>query len=125
MNDLEGDSASMQIQINPGAGVHVSDALEESIREALGAVDRRFGEQLTRIEVHFQDTNGPKGGVNKHCRIEARPRGLDPVLAENTAEDAYEAARGAAKKLERVLDGRLGKLADKQRKGDRNAEQPE
>ncbi|MBK1735786.1 ribose ABC transporter permease [Halorhodospira abdelmalekii] len=105
----------MQIQINPGSGVHISEALERSILESLGAIDRRFGEQLTRIEVHFQDTNGPKGGVNKHCRIEARPRGLDPVLAENTAEDAYDAARGAARKLERVLDGRLGKLVSKQR----------
>ena len=113
----------MQIQINPGAGVHVSDALEQSIRESLGTVDRRFGDHLTRIEVHFQDTNGPKGGVNKHCRIEARPRRLEPVLAENTADDAYDAARGAARKLERVLDSRLGKLADKQRGAEHKAEQ--
>ena len=105
----------MQIQINPGPGVHLSDALQESVRNALEAVDRRFGDQLTRIEVHFQDTNGPKGGVNKHCRVEARPSGLDPVLAENTADDAYDAARGAARKLERVLESRLGKLNDKKR----------
>ncbi|BAU56471.1 HPF/RaiA family ribosome-associated protein [Halorhodospira halochloris] len=105
----------MQIQINPGSGVHISEALERNIHEALGAIDRRFGDQLTRIEVHFQDVNGPKGGVNKHCRIEARPRGLDPVIAENTAEDAYDSARGAARKLESVLDTRFGKLASKQR----------
>lgn len=105
----------MQIQINPGAGVHISEALEQSIRDSLAAVDRRFGDHLTRIEVHFQDVNGPKGGVNKHCRVEARPRGLDPVLAENTADDAYDAARGAAKKLERVLEHRFGKANNKHR----------
>ncbi len=106
----------MQIQINPGPGVHVSEALEQRIRESLQTVERRFGDHLTRIEVHFQDVNGPKGGeVNKHCRLEARPRGLDPVLAENSADDAYDAVRGASRKLERVLDHRLGKLADKHR----------
>lgn len=107
----------MQIQINPGSGVHISEALERSIHEALGAIDRRFGDHLTRIEVHFQDVNGPKGGVNKHCRIEARPRGLDPVVANNTAEDAYDSVRGATRKLESVLDSRFGKLESKQRGG--------
>lgn len=105
----------MQIQINPGPGVHISEALERQIYESLETIDRRFGDQLTRIEVHFQDINGPKGGENKHCSIEARPRGLDPVIAENTAEDAYDSVRGAARKLENVLGKRFGKLASKQR----------
>lgn len=107
----------MQIQINPGSGIHISEAFERNIYETLGAIDRRFGDQLTRIEVHFQDINGPKGGENKHCRIEARPRGLDPVVAENTAEDPYDSVRGAARKLESVLDTRFGKLASRQRGG--------
>ena len=33
----------------------------------------QFDSRLTRVEVFFKDTNGPKGGVDCHCSVEARP----------------------------------------------------
>lgn len=99
----------MQIQINPGAGVPVSEAFEQHIMDRLGRLDRRFGERLTRIEVHMVDVNGPKGGENKQVRVEARPKGMDPVIASATAESAYDAVSGAVDKLEKVLASRFGK----------------
>jgi len=103
----------MHLQINPAQGVTVSEALEQHLRHRLGTVERRFGDQLTRIEAFFTDVNGPKGGVNKQCKLEARPRGLDPVAAEHMAENPYDAATGAADRLEKVLDKRFGKLANR------------
>ncbi len=103
----------MQIQINPGDGVHHSDALEQHIKESLGVLEKRFGDRLTRLEIHMSDINGPKGGVNKEVRIEARPNGLAPVMASATEDDVYDAARTAISKLEKVLSTRFGKLDDR------------
>ncbi|MCP1676118.1 ribosomal subunit interface protein [Natronocella acetinitrilica] len=105
----------MQIQINPGPGMQQSDALDEHVSARLERIDRRFGERLTRIEVHMTDVNGPKGGENKRVKLEARPRGLDPVLAEATEESAYDAVNSAVDKLESVLASLFGKQDAKQR----------
>jgi ribosomal subunit interface protein len=108
-------SEIMQIQINPGPGMQQSDALDEHVSARLERIDRRFGERLTRIEVHMTDVNGPKGGENKRVKLEARPRGLDPVLAEATEESAYDAVNSAVDKLESVLASLFGKQDAKQR----------
>jgi ribosome-associated translation inhibitor RaiA len=100
----------MQIQLNSAQGVAMSPALEQHINQQLQSVQTRFGEKLTRIEVYLTDVNGPKGGVNKQCKLEARPRGGDPLMAESLHENAYDAVSGAAKRLETVLGSHFGKL---------------
>ena len=102
----------MHVQINPAEGVEVSEALAQHIHHSLEAVEKRFGDRLTRVEIHLKDVNGPKGGPDKHCMVEARPRGLEPAVAESTADDAYDSVRLAAERLEKVLGKRIGKLAD-------------
>ncbi|MCK5771059.1 HPF/RaiA family ribosome-associated protein [Algiphilus sp.] len=101
----------MHVQINPAEGIEVSEALAQHIHDSLERVEKRFGDRITRVEIHLKDINGPKGGPDKHCLVEARPRGLDPAVAESTSEDAYDGVRQAAHKLEKVLDKRIGKLA--------------
>lgn len=103
----------MHIQINPGPGISLSEALESHIHDKLKVVGKRFGDRITRVEVYLKDTTGPKGGVDKHCAMEARPEGLDPVSAEATADDMYPAVKETADKLARVLEHRFGKLEDR------------
>ncbi|MCC5858484.1 MAG: HPF/RaiA family ribosome-associated protein [Ectothiorhodospiraceae bacterium] len=110
----------MQIQLNSAQGVAMSPALEEHINKHLQSVDRRFGQRLTRIEVYLTDVNGPKGGVNKQCKLEARPRGGDPLMAESLHENAYDAVSGAVKRLESVLGNHFGKL-DRRPSGNRQS----
>lgn len=100
----------MHVQINPAEGIEVSEALAQHIHDSLHAIEKRFGDRLTRIEIHLKDINGPKGGPDKHTMLEARPRGLAPAVAESTSEDAYEGVRLAANRLEKVLGKQLGKL---------------
>ena len=49
----------MQVQINPADGITLSEALEQHIHDKLEALEKRFGDRLTRIEVHLKDINGP------------------------------------------------------------------
>jgi predicted transcriptional regulator of viral defense system len=69
----------------------------------------RFADRITRVEVHLSDVNAQKGGQDIRCVVEARAAGLDPVAVDDTAEDVERAVRGAAGKLQRALDSRLGK----------------
>jgi len=85
--------------------------IERSVEDVLA----HFAERLTRVEVHLRDMNGHKGGVDKRCTVEARPRGLDPIASEHESADVKEALQGALEKLHRALDHRLGRLESRRR----------
>lgn len=106
----------MQIQINSGHNIETPEALsvhiETDVRAALG----RFGDQITRVEVHLSDENGPKSGTDdKRCRMEARCAGRQPVAVSHDGATLREAYNGAAKAMQRLLETSLGR--SHQRKG--------
>jgi len=69
----------MKVQINFG-DVQRSDAVEQYVMEQLEQrVGKRFGDRITRAEVHLRDHNAGKSGVDKLCRIELRPAGRQPM----------------------------------------------
>jgi ribosome-associated translation inhibitor RaiA len=86
---------------------------QEAIRAEVATALERFSDRLTRVEVYVSDVNGKKGGVDKRCLLEARPRGLKPVAAEDVAADAQGAVEGAVGKLERLLEHHFGRLEDR------------
>lgn len=81
-------------------------AIEEAVQNMLG----RFESRLTRLDVFIKDLNADKGGVDKHCSIEARPKGLDPIAADHEAENITAAVHGAAEKLKTQLTRHFDKL---------------
>lgn len=100
----------MQIQIY-AQGVDVPDALRTYVENNLTEVLKHHSERLTRVEVHLKDLNShQKNGIDKHCLIEARPGGMDPVVAEHDAPEFKDAVHQAVLKLERVLQHRFDKL---------------
>jgi len=107
----------MEVQINPAEGFQLSDAIRDYVDDRLGRLDRHFPDRLTRVEVFLKDVNGPKGGLDKHCTMEARPRGLDPVVAEAQSDDAYASIKVASERLEKVLSHQIGRLTKQRRRG--------
>jgi ribosome-associated translation inhibitor RaiA len=99
----------VQIQINTGRHIEADDNLtaevEGAVQDALG----RFSDRITRVEVHLSDVNADKGGRDSRCVIEARVAGMSPVAVDEQAHTTREAVRGAAGKLVRALDTRLGR----------------
>jgi ribosome-associated translation inhibitor RaiA len=100
----------VQIKINTDNTIDGNEAYKEEVREIVAHRLVRFGERVTRVEVHLTDVNAQKGGKDTRCVIEARLSGLDPVTVDELELDMPRAARGAADKLVRALDTRLGKL---------------
>ena len=101
----------MQIQINTDNNIETDDRLTADVEIAINGALGRFAGRITRVEVHLSDVNGAKGGRDTRCVMEARVAGLKPVAVDAQADSARDAARGAAGKLERALDTRLGRLS--------------
>ncbi|MFC7300400.1 HPF/RaiA family ribosome-associated protein [Cognatiluteimonas weifangensis] len=101
----------MQILIHTDRTIPASDRLQQLLEAAVAAATSRFGAQITRIQAHLSDVNSDKGGVDKRCVLEARPAGLDPVVATHQAATVELAIAGAGEKLGRSLDSIAGRLA--------------
>lgn len=104
----------MQVQVH-GQGLEINDRLRTFVEGRVQEDLQHLAERLTRVEIHLRDINGKKGGVDKRCTCEARPRGLDPIVAEHDAAEVTEAVQGALGKLQRALQHRFEKQRDTQR----------
>ena len=104
----------MKIQIN-APNVEVPAAFEEFIEQRVQEVLKPFEAHLTRIEIHLQDQNGGKGGSDKRCLLEARPRGLPPIAVECTESTETDAVRKALDKLKNALSHRIGRISERGR----------
>lgn len=100
----------MQFQFNSDSSVMGTDNVAERIEAAVRAKLKRFEDRLSGLEVHVSDVNGSKhGGNDKHCTIEARPRGGRPLGVTGKAADVDTAARQAATTLAERLSRHFGK----------------
>lgn len=103
----------MQIQVSTDNAIEGSAGLTEHVEEELNGTLGRFGNQITRVEVHLSDVDGPKAkGDDKNCLLEARLAGRKPIVVNHQAATIDAAVSGAAAKLEKSLDHTLGKLRD-------------
>lgn len=104
----------MQVQVSTDNNINGSAALIDNVSADLTEALSRFGDQITRVEVHLRDVNGPKAvGDDKSCLIEARIAGRQPLVVSHEAPLVRQAIEGATEKLERALDNLLGKLGER------------
>lgn len=73
----------------------------------------RFSPRLKRIVVFLQDRNGPKGGVDKVCRILAKVKGCGVVMATIVDSDWTAAVDRAARSVGHTVARQLDRLHDR------------
>jgi len=100
----------VQIQINTDRNIDGNQTLKADVKDTVEHHLTRFGDRITRVEVHLTDVNSQKGGRDIRCVMEARVGGMQPVAVDELAHDWEKATKGAAEKLVRALDTRFGKL---------------
>jgi ribosomal subunit interface protein len=99
----------MQIQIH-AQGIELPEPLRGYTERYVSEALERHSERLTRVDVYFKDQNSPsKNGIDKHCLVEARPGGMDPIAAEHDATEFRDAVHKAVQKLGRALESRFDK----------------
>jgi hypothetical protein len=101
----------MTIQINTDHNISENenqiDSLKKLIRDSL----ERYGEHITRIEVHISDENGKKEGPNnKRCVLEVRLEDREPIAVIGLGNSIEEALNDAIGKITASLNTILGKI---------------
>lgn len=96
-----------------------SDAIKRTESKASAAF-AKFGDNVMSIDISVQDVNGPRGGVDKECRVMVKLKRLndfvvavkDDSLSKAISHAISRAARSIARQLDRrsIRDG--GRLSN-------------
>ncbi|MGZ4666712.1 MAG: hypothetical protein ACXV5Q_17165, partial [Frankiaceae bacterium] len=93
-------SPHMKIQVNTDSNIDGNAELTQHVEAEFETVLSRFGDRLTRVEVHLRDdVAGRSDGTDIRCLVEARPARQQPVAVTHHGATPEEAYSGAAQKL--------------------------
>lgn len=79
----------------------VTPALRDFIKRKLGFGVGRFADRIARVNIRLKDTNGPRGGVDQHCRVDLAMKSSGTIAAEATELDIYKAIKVAVARVAR------------------------
>ena len=101
----------MTIQVNSDNNITGTEGLSNFVQSTVAETLKRFDNYITRVEVHLNDENSHKSGINdKRCMLEARLEGMQPVAVTAHGDTIQEALKSALGKLKSSLDTTLGRL---------------
>ena len=108
----------MHVNINSDNHVDVKESLVLQWQTDITTGLARFGDRITRVEVHLTDENSRvKGGSDViRCLMEARPASQQPVSVEVRAASANQAIQEGIDTLERRLSAMFEKARTQARK---------
>jgi putative sigma-54 modulation protein len=103
----------MRVELR-GRGVEATTELRERVERRLLFAVGRFGDRVHGVSVRLLDANGPRGGVDKACRVRAHMRPTGSVVVEERDPELHAAidramdriGRSVAREIERQREGR-------------------
>lgn len=104
----------MQIKVNTDNNIEGTQEFHDHVKSVISKALDRYSEEITRVEVHVSDENGPKDSnkmADKRCLIEVRIAGLKPVTVIEHSDNLHAAIAGATDKAQRTI----GKHVEKRR----------
>jgi putative sigma-54 modulation protein len=92
----------MQLEMR-GVNLELDDKLTDHIERRLRFALGRFAARIDQLTVYMSDVNGPRGGIDKRCRIAVAlvPRGM--VIVEGSGDDLFALLSHTAKRVRRAL----------------------
>jgi len=107
-----------------GQGFTVTPALSEYVRRRLEFVLTRRNERIQRVTVRVGDENGPRGGIDKYCRIRVHLVAAPVAIVKEVGGNLYAAIDRAADRVGQAVRKHLDRtlpLRDAKRHGARPA----
>ena len=108
----------MQVDIQ-ALGFPLTAALREHTERRLRFALTRSGDRITRVSVRVGDTNGPRGGVDKFCRMRVAVDRTAPVVIEEVGADLYVVIDRAAERAGRNVAKCVVRAQESARAGSR------
>lgn len=103
-------------------GVPLGAADKDYLRSKLGRKLGKFSRSVERASVRIEDVNGPRGGVDKRCRIKVVLSGLPSVVVEHRHQSLQAAMDGALARVERAVRQAAGSRRTKSRRPRKSGE---
>jgi ribosome-associated translation inhibitor RaiA len=97
------------------SGVSRPKDLPERIERRLGFALSRFAGWIDKVVVFLHDRNGPKGGVDKVCRVLVKARGCGVIMAAVTDADWRAAVDRATAAIGRSVARQIRRCRDSRR----------
>jgi ribosomal subunit interface protein len=99
----------MTIQAN---GFEMTGALRAYTEQRLATALGWARKHMHKLIVSLSDINGPRGGVDKRCKIQVQLGGGRDVVIEDTEADLYAAIDRAAERADRALVRQVERTRD-------------
>ena len=96
----------MRIDIK-GSGFPLTTALLDHTERRLRFALTRCSDRIVRVAVLMGDTNGPRGGEDKFCRMRILFKEAPPLLIEDAGADLYAVIDRAAERAGRNVAKRV------------------
>jgi putative sigma-54 modulation protein len=97
--------------------VTLSDIERDRIERRLYFTLGRFSSRIVSVDVVLQDENGPRGGLDKKCRVIVRLHGTGDVVVEGSGEKTLSlvdrTANRAGRAVSRALDIRRNRATER------------
>lgn len=109
----------MRIDIK-GSGFPITTALTDHTERRLRFALTRSSDRIVRVAVIMGDSNGPRGGEDKFCRIQIHLKRAPQVLIEDIGADLYvvidRAAERAGRNVAKCVDRLKENIREAKRK---------
>jgi hypothetical protein len=100
----------MNIQINTDKNLTNSEEFKSWLTSLISDELVRYGENITRLEVHLSSEDGAKSRVPEiRSMIEARLEGQQPIAVTNHSDTNERSVTGAIEKLKSLLETKQGR----------------
>lgn len=97
-------------------GFPLTSALSDHARRRLRFGLTRHGERIQRVVLRLGDENGPRGGVDKFCRIQVYLVNAPVAVIEDIGPDLYVVIDRAADRAVRLVVKHLDRSRDSGRR---------
>ena len=98
----------MELEVR-GRNLSLSEPIEALVERRFAFALGRFSNEIRRVDVKLADINGPRGGVDKLCKVEVTLAHGGRVRAQSTELLARDAIDRAAERVGRRLSRKLGR----------------
>ena len=95
--------------------VELTDDLRNHVDRRLRFALTRFGSRIRRLSVGLTDVNGPRGGVDIQCRVQAVLASGDTLVVRAVRTDPFTAVAGASERIAHTIMRRLDRRKDARR----------
>jgi putative sigma-54 modulation protein len=99
----------MQFEIH-GKDIPITERLRGHIERRLCFALERFARRISRVRVSVSDLNGPRGGIDKRCRVAIVLMPSTTIIVEDCDSNIYSAIDRVADKAGGCIGRRLNRL---------------